>query len=178
MRYLLMIMVILGGINIAPSFAQDSPERVIRQAPKLYNSGQGNNYRASGGIKPLSLQSILRGSSSTGYEYSRTGTGYRTYDLNSSKGSYQEEYSNSNIPTFSDIELFRKRQAQQAQENARESRKEFSSYNQSGQSRQAQTQRYLDQFGGGSSIDSSLQPVYNGRKTGITLPTRSFGRLP
>jgi hypothetical protein len=84
-------------IGLSPAHAQDRP---------LYNSsgGGGSTLYSSGG-KPLSLKQITDGRSTSGYSYSRSGTGFSPYD-GSGGGSY---------PTAAEVAAFRDRRAAEAQ---------------------------------------------------------------
>lgn len=152
------------------------------QERPLYNSsGSGggrtiyNGSSVSGGGNPLSLNQIIQGRSTTGYEYSYKGTGYNPYGPGN--------LDSSDI-TREDIQKFRAEQAAQYAEQEKAARGSFTSYD-TEERKESDEQEYLNRFqnGEGKTEETPAQAtkknlVYKGREREIEKPRRIFNSVP
>ncbi|MCB1529506.1 MAG: hypothetical protein H6853_00590 [Rhodospirillales bacterium] len=155
------------------------------QERPLYNSsgsssGSGgraiyNGSSVSGGGNPLSLNQIVEGRSTTGYEYSYKGTGYNPYGAGSL---------DSSEITMEDVRKFRAEQAAQYAEQEKAARGSFMSYD-SEERKEEEEQEYLNrlQQEEAKTEEAPAQTtkknlVYKGRPRDIEKPRRIFNSVP
>ncbi len=149
-------------------------------SPRLYvgsGASGGSLYNKSsngaGAGKPLSLQQIVRGSNTTGYEYNREGTGFTPYGANVM---YR---SNSLSPSAEEVESYRAQQAAQARQREQDAQRSFLAYNNpdTPSAVSQQTQQYLNQFQTPGQNGIPPRQTYEGRDLGVRTPPKIFNSV-
>lgn len=162
-----------------PAAAQERP---------LYNSkhtGGSTLYNGGSSGQPLSLKQITEGRSTTGYSYNRGGT--KPY------GSASAQPTSGLNPTMADIEAFRARRAAEAADMEKRSQAALlqghngplspnSSANAGGALYPAMATGASTAAGQNPAAATGQQPVktiqrYDGRDTGVTMPTKVFNSV-
>lgn len=159
-----------------PAQAQDRP---------LYNSqssGGTTLYNKGTSGKPLSLKQITEGRSTTGYSYSRNGTGFQPYGSASSNTSGL-------YPTMAEIQSFRERRAAEAQAMEQQSLASLQQGHDNPMAPSAPAAaagNYLPgtvpALPGQAAGAATAEPVkkiqrYKGRETGVTVPPKVFNSV-
>lgn len=159
------------------------------QEQKLYNSnnrGGSTLYNSgSSGARPLSLNQITQGRSTTGYSYNRSGTGYTPY------GSGGAGATSGLYPTMAEIESFRARRAAEAQAQQAASIKSLQQMHDYQRLQQQNLPPTLPAAQGVPAAAGAAQPGqspaetgtvktiqrYKGRDTGVDIPPKVFNSV-